>query len=489
MRFILRLLAVLLVAVAGAAGWMTWRATRLVPRRVTAPPADPSITSAATSAARLAEAVRFRTISSQDTATWDSLPFVEFRDWLVAAYPRVHATLTRELVNRHSLLYTWKGSDTTLAPLLLTGHFDVVPVEPGTESRWTHQPFAGDTAGGFVWGRGALDDKVSVIGVLEGAELLLTQGFTPTRTILFAFGHDEELGGGQGAGHMAPLIRERYGSVSMLVDEGGFVSRGLVPGVERPVALIAVAEKSSMTVELSVIGAGGHSSVPPNHSALGILARALARLEDAQMPARLTPVTTAFLRNIAAEGDFTMRLALANPVLEPMVVRQLLSRPQTASTVRTSTAVTMASGSPKENVLPIRAVGMVNFRILPGDSVQGVLEHVRRAVNDTSVHIRALGTPREPSPIADFQSKEFGILERTIVQLYDSVLATPYLLTAATDTRHYESLTRNVFRFAPAVVTSEMISGAHGTDERVRTADFAHGIRFWAQFMKNAQER
>ena len=489
MRTVIRLAVLLIVAGAGAAGWMSWRALQLAPHRVSAPPADPAILGATTTAARLAEAIRFPTVSTQDSAAWDPAPFAAFREWLTTAYPLVHATLAREVVNGHALLYTWKGSDTTLAPLLITGHYDVVPVEPGTDSMWTHPPFAGDTAGGLVWGRGALDDKLSVIGALEAAELLASRGFTPTRTILLAFGHDEELGGTQGAGHLAALVTERYGRVSMLVDEGGGVSKGMVPGIERPVALVAVAEKSSMTVELSVTGKGGHSSVPPRHSALGILSRALARLEENQLPARMTPVNAAFLRNVAAEGAFAMRVAMANPVLEGLVIRRLLATPQTASTVRTSTAVTMASGSPKENVLPIRAVGTVNFRILPGDSVQGVLEHVRRVVADTAVHIRALGSPREPSPIADFSSPEFGVLERTIVQVYDSVLVTPYMLVAATDTRHYESLTRNVYRFAPVVISADMFSGAHGTNERVPADEFARGVRFWAQFMKNAQGR
>lgn len=489
MRFFLRLVVIGLALLAGVASVFSWRASRLERRTFSAPPADAAIAQAPTSAAHLAEAIRFATVSTQDSAAWDPAPFVAFREWLVTAFPRVHSTLTREVVNGHALLYTWKGSDTTLAPLLLTGHYDVVPVEPGTESLWTHPPFAGDSADGHIWGRGALDDKVSVIGILEGAELLLSQAFIPQRTILLAFGHDEEVGGANGAAHLAGVIQQRYGTVQMLVDEGGFVTKGIVPGVTRLVGIVSVAEKSSLTVELSVTGAGGHSSVPPEHSALGILGRALYRLEEVQMPARMTPVMAEFLRNIASEGGFGLKVAVANPVLERLVLAQLVAQPQTASSVRTSTAVTMASGSPKENVLPIRAVGIVNFRILPGDSVAGVLEHVRRAVNDTAVHIRALGSPREPSPIADFHSPEYAILERTIVQLYDGVLPTPNLLSAATDTRHYESLTRNVYRFVPGVITQPLLAGAHGTNERIGSTDFAHGIRFWAQLMKNAQDR
>lgn len=489
MKIVGRLVALVLALIVGAGGYFTWNASKLVSRSVDAPPVDAAISAAPVSARRLAEAVRYRTVSMQDSLAWDPAPFREFHAWADTAFPRVAATLTREVVNGYSLLYTWKGSDSTLAPLLLTGHFDVVPVEPGTDTLWTHPPFAGDTASGFLWGRGSLDDKISVVGILEGAELLLASGFQPQRTVLLAFGHDEELGGYAGAAHLARLVEQRYGKVSMLVDEGGLVTQGVIPGVTRSVGLVGVAEKSSLTVELSVTAPGGHSSVPPQHSALGVLSRALTRLEDNQMPARMTSVTRTFLRNIASEGPFAMRMAMANPMLEGLVVQTLLRRPEAASTIRTSTAVTMASGSPKENVLPIRAVGLVNFRILPGDSVAGVLAHVRRVVNDTAVQIRALGHTREPSAVSDFESNEYRMLERTMAQLYPGVLPTPYLLTGATDTRHYESLTRNVYRFVPGVITPELLAGAHGTNERIGIATFTQGIRFWAQLMKNAQER
>ena len=479
---------VLLLGVVALGAIGVLRASRLQSRVLTPSPPDVSIANATVSVERFIQSVRFQTISTQDSTQWNAAPFLEFHRWLSGAFPRVESSLLREVVNGYSLLYTWKGSDTTLAPILLTGHFDVVPVEAGTETLWKHPPFAGDTADGLLWGRGSADDKISVIGVLEGVDLLLGQHFSPTRTVLLAFGHDEEVSGNRGAGEIAKLLKARYGTVAFLVDEGGFLTQGIVPGVQRPLAMVGVAEKSSLSVELSVMGAGGHSSIPPNHSALGILARALTRLEDHQMPARLTPATRAFFTNVAAEGSFGMKFAFANiGMLEPVVVRALLGNPQTASTVRTTTAVTMASGSPKENVLPIRATAVVNFRILPGDSVKGVLDHITDSVADSAIKVRVLGTPREPSPVSSFTSPEFRTLEKTIGQLYPKALPTPYLLTAATDTRHYEALTNNIYRFAPATVTSELLAGAHGTNERMGLADFAHGVKFWAQLIKNAQ--
>jgi carboxypeptidase PM20D1 len=462
------------------------RALNLEPYHVEAPPADPDVASAPITVDRFITALTFPTISMQDSETFDPAPFTEMHTWLEDAFPNVTRRLTREVVANYSLLYTWTGSDTMLAPILLMGHLDVVPVEPGTESRWKHPPFAGTVADGFVWGRGTLDDKASVTAILEAVEWLIGQGFEPQRTVYLAFGHDEELGGYSGAAQMAAILTERAGRLAFLLDEGGVVAEGLVPGVGRPVALIGVVEKGSMGVQLTVEQPGGHSSMPPRHTAVGILSRAITRLEDNQMPARMTPVLREMLLRLAPEMPLVQRIPMANLwAFRPLVVRALLGNDQIAASLRTTTAATMISGSPKENVLPIVARGLVNFRILPGDTPEMVLDHVRRTIDDTTVHIEGRG--RKASPIADYAAPEFRILEKTIGQLFPSAVQVPFLMIGGTDTRHYEGLTRNVYRFNPIVATNELVSGAHGTNERVRADDFVRAARFFAQLIRNAQ--
>ena len=462
------------------------RTTRLEPYRIDAPPVDPDIATAAITTERFTTAITFPTISTQDSASFDPAPFTEMHTWIEDAYPNVTRRLTREVVSKFSLLFTWLGSDTTLAPLLLMGHLDVVPVEAGTESRWKQPPFTGVVADSFVWGRGTLDDKASVVAILEAVEWLISQGFEPRRTIYLAFGHDEELGGFGGAAEIAAILKERAGRLAFLVDEGGVVAEGLMPGVSRQVALIGVVEKGSIGVNLTVERTGGHSSMPPEHTAVGILSQAITRLEDNQMPARMTPVVTEMLLRVAPEMPISMRLPLANLwAFRPVIVRALLGNPRTAAMLRTTTAATMVSGSPKENVLPIVARGLVNFRILPGDTPDDVLEHVRRTVADTSVHIEGRG--REASPVADYAAPEFKVVEKTIGQLFPEAVPVPFLMIAGTDTRHYEGLTRNIYRFNPIVATTELVSGAHGTNERVRADDFIRAARFFAQLIRNAQ--
>ncbi|HEX9564616.1 MAG TPA: M20 family peptidase [Gemmatimonadaceae bacterium] len=451
-----------------------------------AAPLDSAIAGAFIGTDRFSGAIRFPTISHQDSAAFEPVSFVALHEYLRAAFPGVHARLTREVVAGYSLLFTWAGTDTTLDPFLLMGHLDVVPVEAGTESRWTHPPFDGRVADGYVWGRGTLDDKSTVVAILEAVELLVAQDFTPRRTLYLAFGHDEEVGGQGGARVIAELLKARSGRLAFLLDEGGVVAEGIVPGVARPVAMIGVVEKGSIGVELTVEATGGHSSMPPPHTAVGILAKAITRLEAQQMPLRMTPVVEEMFVRLAPEMPLAARVPLANLwAFRPLLLRLLGRQERVAPMLRTTSAATMISGSPKENALPIIARAVVNFRILPGDTPDDVLDHVRRVVADTQVKVT--GSGRSASLTADYAAPAFEIVEKTVAQVFPGAIPVPFLMIGGTDARHYEGLTRNTYRFNPIVATPELVSGAHGTNERVRADDFIRAARFFAQLIRNAQ--
>ncbi len=438
-------------------------------------------------AKRLAEAIRFQTVSFQDPAEPSVGEFDQFHAFLTRSFPRLHQQLTKETVNAHSLLYTWKGKDARLRPMLLMGHMDVVPVDRATEKKWTHLPFSGDNADGYIWGRGTMDDKVSVLGILEAVEYLLSAGFQPQRTIYLAFGHDEEIGGAKGAGKIAELLRAHGVELEFVLDEGMNIVDRVIPGIGAPAALIGIAEKGYLSLDLSVETAGGHSSIPPAETAIGIVSRALQRLEATPFPARLSGATRRMLEFLGPEMALTKRLALANLWLfDPLVRKQLAESPITNAAIRTTLAPTLFHAGVKENVLPIQASAVVNLRILPGDTIAGATEHVRTTIDDPRVKITPLPLRMEPSAVSDIETASYGVIHQTIRQTIPEALVAPALLVAATDSRHYAALTKNIYRFLPITLRSGDAKRYHGIDERISLENYERCVRFYAQLIRNS---
>jgi carboxypeptidase PM20D1 len=481
------LLGVIVVPLLGLAVLLA-RAATLPSRQVQVPPA-PAFTHPDPDGAlqRFADAIRIPTVSNADPAKIDPAPFRALHRHLEKSYPRMHAALRRETVNDLSLVYTWEGRDPSKPPVLWMAHLDVVPVLPGTESQWEQPPFSGALAGGFVWGRGTLDITGKVMAICEAIEASLAQGAKPERTLYVAFGHDEEVGGHHGASEIAKRFRDRGVRFAYVLDEGGAISVGLVPGVQAPVASVAVAEKGYVNVELVVTQPGGHSSLPPPKTAVGILARAIDRLEERQMPAGVRGPARGFLETLAPEMPLLQRAAIANLWLTaPFVERFFTSTPRGNAQLRTTTAATMFEGSTQANVLPIRARAVVNFRILPGDSVASVVEHVRRAVDDerVTVAVQEDRVPSEPSPVSRIDTAAWRVLERTIRAVYPEVLVAPQITLGATDARHYGDLSDSVYRFGPTWIGPDDLTRAHGTNERVDARRYVESVGFYVRLLE-----
>ena len=456
-----------------------------------APPPAPEVAVPDGAAGRLAGALRLQTISADAPEAFDAEPFRALHAYLFETFPRAHSTLRREVVGEHSLLYTWQGSDASRRPILLLGHLDVVPVEGATASTWQHEPFGGRIADGFIWGRGAIDNKSAVVGVLEAIEMLLGEGFRPARTVYVAYGHDEEVGGMGGARQVADLLTRRGVELEMVLDEGGVIGDGLLPGISDPVALVGIAEKGFVTLELSTRTAGGHSSLPPRQSAVGILSAAVARLETHQMPARLEGPTRLMFEGIGSRLPFGQRAAFANLWLTSRLVTWTLgASPATNAMVRTTTASTIFQAGSKDNVLPGYGRAVVNFRILPGDSVAGVIERVGRVIGDDRVELKTVGRfTAEPSAVSGIASAGYQTLERTIRSIDPRVIVAPYLVVVVTDARYFSGLSRNVFRFLPVRLSSRDLARMHGVDERIGIAEYETAIRIYRQLVLEAAGR
>jgi carboxypeptidase PM20D1 len=438
-------------------------------------------------AERLAGALRIRTIAHDVDTPTDVEAFRAMASYLEAQFPRVHAALEREVVGDGSLLYRWPGTDPAAAPVLWLAHLDVVAIEPGTEARWTHAPFSGAIADGYIWGRGALDDKTSALAQLEAVEHLLAEGYVPRRTLWMAFGHDEEIGGAHGAKVMAALLQQRGVRAAMLLDEGGAITQGVVAGVARPVASIMSAEKGYASFRLTARGEGGHSSMPPPQTAVGRLARAVARVQDAPLPARLTPPVEQMLLRLAPEMPFANRLLIANRWLfEPLLLRAMGGLPVTNASIRTTTAPTMLRAGIKDNVLPTEAQAVVNFRLLPGDSVADVEAHLHRVIDDDGIELAVLeGFGNEASRVSPTDNMAFAALERTTREVFPEVLVATGLVTGATDARHYDAVAESRYNFLPVLLQREDLARVHGTDERVSVAGYADAVRWYARLLEN----
>ncbi|MDP8959431.1 MAG: M20 family peptidase [Actinomycetota bacterium] len=439
-------------------------------------------------AEHLAELIRVETVS-YDGRPPDATAFRHLHEWLEATYPKAHGTLEKEVVAEHSLLYTWRGGDGDGKPVLLMAHLDVVPVEPGTEDEWEHPPFGAQRGQGYLWGRGAMDDKAAVVGIFEAVERLVQEGFRPSRTVYLAFGHDEEVGGLQGARVIADLLRSRGVELEFVLDEGGFVMEGLIPGLRKPLALVGTCEKGFVSLELTAEGQGGHSSAPPPQTAVGIVAAAVARVEGNQMPSRVEALRGLFA-HIAPAAPLRLRPLFGNfGLIGPFLERRLSANPTSAALIRTTTAATIIEGGVKQNVLPRRARAVINFRILPGDSIASVLEHVERVVDDRRVSIGLLADlpPVEPASQSSTQSDAFRVLTRAISRAFPDAVVAPWTLIGMTDSRHYQELAGDVYRFVPFRLVPEDRQRIHGTNERLRLDDCGNLVRFYHQLLADLQ--
>lgn len=437
----------------------------------------------------LAEAIRARTVSSAEDAQLNADQFAALHSHLAQRYPRVHASLKREVVGGLSLLYTWQGSDDKAAPIALMAHQDVVPIARGTEGDWQAEPFGGATKDGFVWGRGAWDDKANLIAELEAAEALLAGGFKPKRTIYFIFGADEEVGGERGAKQIAKLLQERGVKLDFVIDEGMLITEGIMPGLKAPAALIGVAEKGYLSLKLEVKATPGHSSMPPapGVSAIAQLSQALARLDAQPMPAAVSGVAADMFDTVAPEFEGFNRVALSNRWLfGPVLQGQLEKSASTNAMLRTTTALTIVSGGNKDNVLPGRAEGVVNFRILPGDTQASVMEHVKRVIGNDHITVSALPGNSEPSKVAPTDGSGYRAVNRALRELFPGTIVAPGLMLGATDARHFEPLSQQVLRFSPVRAKPEDLARFHGTNERIALDNLAELIRFYHHLLRQA---
>ena len=430
---------------------------------------------------RLARLVRVPTVSHRDPGQVEQEHFQAFRDLLVELYPRTHAALEREVLDGGALLLRWRGGDAGAPPLVLMAHYDVVPVD-GQD--WARDPFSGAVQDGAVHGRGTLDDKGPLVAVLEAVEHLLAEEFRPGRDVYLSFGHDEEVAGA-GARTAVATLRERGVRPWAVLDEGGAVVSGVFPGVPGQIALVGLAEKGVVNLEISTQDPGGHASSPGRMTAPVRLARALLRLERHPFPTRVDDVVLALVEAVGAQASQPYRTLFTNAARLRPVLGRLLSRAgrEANALVRTTVAITQLEGSRAANVLATRATAVANIRIAPGGTAEQVVDRVRRVVDDPSVTLRVLRAD-DPSPVSRHDNDAYATLRDAISAVYPEATVAPYVMVQASDARHFCAISDSVYRFMPFDVSREQLASLHAADEHLTTAALGRGIAVYRELLR-----
>ncbi len=436
-------------------------------------------------------AIQMKTINDIDPEKADPLPFQGLHNLISMLYPEVEEYLTREVIGDYSLLYTWQGNDPNLDPIALTAHIDVVPANEAPDSGWIYPPFSGTVADGYVWGRGAIDCKGVMIGILEAVNYLLKIGFQPERTIYLAFGDDEEVSGARGAAQIVNTLKERNVRLSFLLDEGGIISQGSVPGINKPVGLIGVAEKGHLSLVLRAQTAAGHASAPGQVTSIGALALAIATLENNPFPQDLEFVEF-MMSFLASELSPIQKMTLANRWLfGGFVKKRFAASPLSNANTRTTIAPTIIKGGHTENVLPAIAEATINLRLMPGDTLIDVYKHVNELVGDEVVEVLPAHEESlygdhswDPTQVSVVDSPQFHILLDLIKATVPGALAAPYLMSGATDARHYMQISDHVFRFSPFVLSNEENKSVHGINERLSFENAARTVGFMIELIE-----
>ena len=428
----------------------------------------------------LSEMIRIRTVSNADASKEDAAEFERFRAYLTERYPTLAGKCAPERIGRCGVLYTWRGASSE-KPTVLMAHYDVVPADG---EGWTEPPFSGAVKEGIIWGRGALDTKVTLCSIMEAAEQLIKEGFVPENDIYLAFSGEEEPAG-PSAGDIVTALEERGVRPALVLDEGGAVVTGAFPGVSVPCALVGTAEKGQLRLSLEAESKGGHASSPPPQTIVGELAEAVCEVDATGAPFTMTPPVEQMLDTLGRHASFPMRVVLANlnifrPVLD--VVSQL-SGGELNALLRTTCAATQMSGSPENNVLPAKASVGFNLRVINGESCDEAEARVRDAVSDPDITVRRIYAA-EPSKYSETSGEAWDKLTGVIKRTWPKTVVSPYLMLAASDSLHYDRISDHVYRFCPLELSKEERGTIHGVNERIPTWKAVKCTEFYVRLIR-----
>jgi carboxypeptidase PM20D1 len=458
---------------------------------------------------RLSGGLKIPSVSSGEMGEFNYSTFDTIKAYLKASYPLVYQNTEFAEVNTYGLVFRLKGSNPSLEPILFLSHTDVVPpgeaeVKDKSENvfrpddkplpsvsevaeDWDFGPFSGAVANGRIYGRGAIDMKGMLFSLMESLNNLIENKNVPQRDIYLAFGFDEEVGGQQGAAKIAEYFKSKNIQFDAVYDEGGLIlEKGSVAGINSDIAVIGCAEKGFLSVKIKVKGLGGHASMPSMESAIGKAAVIMQRLEHNQMKPMITPLINEFFINIGGSMSFVKRMAISNQwLLKPVLLSQLTKNNSTNALVRTTTALTMMKGSDAPNVLSPEVEFVVNFRLLPGNTVKDVKAHIAAATKGFDVEIEEIDSVKEASAVSPTHTKAFKLMESAIKVIHPTAVVTPYLTVGATDAYKYQIVSKNIYRFMPIKINDAEKQSIHSTNEYLSIDNYMKMIHYFELIMTN----
>lgn len=428
----------------------------------------------------LADMIRCKTISHRDRAKEDDAEFERFIALLPERFPLIYKNCMFERVSDRAILYHLKGKSSE-KPSIFTAHFDVVDVEAND---WSKEPFCGEIEDGFVWGRGSLDTKSTLNASMQALEQLLKEGFVPENDIYLAFSGNEEING-EGQPQIIKLFKERGINIGFVLDEGGAVVNHVFPGVHTPCALIGVAEKGMLNVELKFTGNGGHSSSPKPHTPIGRLSAACVRIENNPFKYRLSKVSAAMFDTLARYSNFGYKLIFANLWLFGPVLSLIgkLSGGELNALIRTTCSFTQMEGSKGINVIPPNATMCANLRLIPGETKASAEAYLRKQIKDKDIQLTVL-EGEDPSPTSVVGGDEWNKIAHSIKGTWNNTLVSPYLMFACSDAKHWSRVSDKVYRFSAMALTNEERKTIHGNNERIPLKSIKKSVEFYIRLMK-----
>ncbi len=435
--------------------------------------------------AHMSKAIQLPTETPNDSFKFDTTTFLAYRKFVESSYPLIQKNLPRTTIDSFNYIYEWKGTDTSILPMVLMAHYDVVPVEASAVILWHAKPYGGEVKDNYIWGRGVLDDKSSMISILEATEAQLKAGFQPKQTIYLCFGADEE-SSGYGATAVTKYFEKQHKRFDIVVDEGGEISTENNKNIKHPIASIGVGEKGYVTLILTAQKEGGHSSVPGKATAIDILSNAVVKAKANQMPLKLIPPIKSYIERISSYNEnFIQKMKQSNLWLfEGSLLNEMSEDPHSNALVRTTIVPTIFNSGVRDNVIPTFATAYLNSRILPGETPNDVKAFIEKTIDDTNIKVTIYPNYQNmPSPTTDINSKAFKRIEKAINSIVDDVVVTPMLMVGATDSRNYRTLSDGVINFTP--ITNG--KGFHGIDERMQISDFKKCFNFYSLLIQGSK--